>query len=1077
MNPPRNEMVSASAGSGKTRELAARYVRLLLLGVEPWRIVALTFTCKAANEFLDRIIRLLCDLADDPRRAVEYFPDAEPGEITTEKILDALERLVRNAGRLRLGTIDSFFVRMVRAFALELGLPGVIEILQGAAESAARHRVLRHLLRQQGEVEKALFEAFEAYSHGEARLNVASEIMKLIEEYHALFLESGTACKWGNTKSIWPTGCPWYLNTPDHNFEEICTQASKLADQIEDKRALEAFNRSLEELASWRSGASLANRNVKFLTERLLPLIDSLEEGNASFKYARKTISLKGDLAKAVAKLLRTIVGSELNRRLERTRGVSYFLSVYEALHDPEIRAAGGLAFADLPALLHPQRFTQVRLLDYRLDGAIDHWLLDEFQDTSRSQWKALQNLVDEIIQNLTGDRSFFAVGDVKQAIYSFRGGDPGLFHHILTCYNRSTKQPAITLRHLDTTYRLTPPIVEAINEIFCPKSIPDFFPKAARDEWEHTWITHQSGRTELNGYARIVFFDKKTSTAEEDDATDSPANTKTESAQSDYLSQIHQAVFDRLNTLQPWRRGLSCALLCRTNREVREWTQLLRQQQIPCSGEGTGSPALDNDLGAVVQAIVRIAAHPGDTAAFEFLRMTPFANGVSNERLTASDNLREALRSDGFEPTLRRFFAPQFNHLDAFNIGRLADLLAAAADFDSSCASDPDTFLEWLAELETPYRAAPGTVAVMTIHKAKGLEFDVVFVPVTPTRQQGPKGGEIHVMRDQNGEPTAVIELPQKEFVMADTALRQFRLNAQTQMASDMLRLLYVAFTRPRRELHVFCEKPGSGKEQKTDDNPLLDAADFLAARFGKLSNTLEFGDSDWFSAHTMLMPVAASAPRQRTELDPTKLRTRLRRVSHSSMAHPDAALETVNWKNFGTAGVELGLSVHDLFSRIEWLDAIPQSLENFLLNHNWSDRLSGELVFHCLCQEEIFESVFQRPNKKHRLLREAPFEWIRPKKNNRGEWLSGVFDRVIVRHDADGRANSALIVDFKTDTAPPEEIAERYAPQLFGYRDALAAIEGLAPASIELALLHVREGKLLPLNDRSAPRIYRRF
>jgi ATP-dependent helicase/nuclease subunit A len=73
--------------------------------------------------------------------------------------------------------------------------------------------------------------------------------------------------------------------------------------------------------------------------------------------------------------------------------------------------------------------------IDYRLDCKLDHWLLDEFQDTSDLQWEVLRNLADEILQDASGQRSFFYVGDVKQAIYGWRGGNARLFGKILEQY------------------------------------------------------------------------------------------------------------------------------------------------------------------------------------------------------------------------------------------------------------------------------------------------------------------------------------------------------------------------------------------------------------------------------------------------------------------------------------------------------------------------------------------------------------------------------------------------------------------------------------------------------------------
>ena len=88
--------------------------------------------------------------------------------------------------------------------------------------------------------------------------------------------------------------------------------------------------------------------------------------------------------------------------------------------------------------------------MNFRLDSSYDHWLLDEFQDTSRLQWQALRDLVDEVIQSDSGQRSFFYVGDTKQAIYAWRGGDPRLFDEIADFYNASGTQRIDTSEALD---------------------------------------------------------------------------------------------------------------------------------------------------------------------------------------------------------------------------------------------------------------------------------------------------------------------------------------------------------------------------------------------------------------------------------------------------------------------------------------------------------------------------------------------------------------------------------------------------------------------------------------------------
>ncbi|MGH7996268.1 MAG: UvrD-helicase domain-containing protein, partial [Opitutaceae bacterium] len=136
MSDPGHVMIRASAGSGKTHALTNRYLALLARGAEPERIVALTFTRKAAGEFFDRILRALAEAAADPAAARRLGDET----LGPADYLRLLRRMIVAMPRLRLGTLDGFFSRIVRAFALELGLAGDFELLQDHAARRERRR-------------------------------------------------------------------------------------------------------------------------------------------------------------------------------------------------------------------------------------------------------------------------------------------------------------------------------------------------------------------------------------------------------------------------------------------------------------------------------------------------------------------------------------------------------------------------------------------------------------------------------------------------------------------------------------------------------------------------------------------------------------------------------------------------------------------------------------------------------------------------------------------------------------------------------------------------------------------------
>ena len=129
MNRIPNTMIRASAGTGKTYQLTNRFIRLLLYGASPERIIALTFTRKAAGEFFEGILDKLAKAADDPAKAADLAGDIEHAGVGQAEFRAALRRLVDSMGCLSLGTIDSFFHRVLGLFSTEFGLGGRFEMM------------------------------------------------------------------------------------------------------------------------------------------------------------------------------------------------------------------------------------------------------------------------------------------------------------------------------------------------------------------------------------------------------------------------------------------------------------------------------------------------------------------------------------------------------------------------------------------------------------------------------------------------------------------------------------------------------------------------------------------------------------------------------------------------------------------------------------------------------------------------------------------------------------------------------------------------------------------------------------
>ena len=135
-----------------------------------------------------------------------------------------------------------------------------------------------------------------------------------------------------------------------------------------------------------------------------------------------------------------------------------------------------------------------------RLDARIDHVLLDEFQDTSRFQYRVLDPVMDEVIDE-SGTRTFFCVGDVKQAIYGWRGGCRALFDLV------EERLPAGSAVSLDRSWRSSPVVLDAVNRIFTgvAETMPEAEDAATAETWAHDFHPHEAAHDDRPGVRRVV--------------------------------------------------------------------------------------------------------------------------------------------------------------------------------------------------------------------------------------------------------------------------------------------------------------------------------------------------------------------------------------------------------------------------------------------------------------------------------------------------------------------------------------------------------------------------------------------
>jgi len=1033
MTPVGHKMILASAGSGKTHALTHRFVQLLALGAAPERIVALTFTRKAAGEFFDEILKKLARAAGEPDYARRLAGEIGLPALGAADFLRWLRAVVDAMPRLNLGTLDGFFARIVRSFPLELGLAGEFQIMEEAAARRERRRVLRRMFAATGgpdAAQREFIEAFKRATFGVEEKRLARVLDGFLDEHAEKFLDAPNASQWGDPRAIWPEGCAWLDAGARRDAAAKALRAALPWETLNEKQRarLEDFFAALPE---WAPGAPLS-RAVEYVLKNAFDAWPELAE----VVVERKKVALAPEARAALRGMVAGIAGAEIARRLEMTRGLFAVLRGYERTYHEVVRRAGRLTFADVLRLLLPGDGGPVLsagdaaatggarlLIDWRLDAQFDHWLLDEFQDTSFAQWSVLRNLIDEAVQDPERRRSLFYVGDVKQAIFGWRGGDPRLFREIFEHYNAA--QPgAIAAEHLVKSWRSGPAVIALVNRVFGDAAaLRALVPAAAAEAWTREWRDHESAQPQLGGYAEL---------RHADDEAGRFAET---------LKILREA--------EPQRRGLEVAVLVRTNATGAALADFLRREGgLAAVAESDLRVAADNPLTCALLALLRAAAHPGDSLAQEHLRMTPLGAVLATEKLAGYDALTARvlaeLHEEGFAGVLERWLrklAPAIAG-DAFSAERGRLLVAAAAEFDESGSRDVAEFLEFAERFTVRDADTAGVVRVMTVHKAKGLGFDLVILPDLEGKTLAERRGGLAVQKAPDRSVEWVLDLPPRIFAEHDPVLAAHVAAAEAEAAYENLCLLYVAMTRAKRAMHVITETPGAKSASRNFPRLLQET----------LGETWSAGDPHWFEKIEAAAADIAEITTPVLEIATTTPRAPRRPAQRPSKLHANEIDAAQMFALEATASVDFGTAVHALLAEVEWGGA--EAADKFAAE--WAaGGAAAEEALACL-RAPALAGVWRR-GAGAEVWRERAFEVVLD-----GAWLTGVFDRVAIERDAGGRVVRATVFDFKTDRVAGEaDIAaavERHAAQLNVYRRVAAMLAGLPPAAVECELILTR-------------------
>lgn len=771
-------------------------------------VLAITFTNRAATEMRERVLARL--------KAMALGSSSEEQPWPAPMAQAAVSQLLHHYSKLNMRTIDSLLHMLVRLSALQLHLPpdfepvfdttDLLQPLLDEMSEASRHDAELEGLWQEACAQMLLHTTYKGYSGRKLRERVGKV---------ASFLLTAPRSK---------------------NFATTTEIAEKLAELRENFRYLA---QSMEACAQ-EEGLLLSGRISPGLHKGTLEWRGIKENGVESTFYKKDDLSCcvnKGSPApsaraeqvyaeakKAAALLLGD--GSVLEHSLHIMPFVELAQQCLEKLPEYQ-RRSGRIAHALIPLYARQSSSAGVSEAFCRMGARLHHILVDEFQDTSKEQWAALRPLVMEA---LAQGGSLRLVGDIKQAIYSWRGGDAELFDSVVRdpALLRAAGPDGLKLDPLPKNYRSKERIVTWNNQFFHLltqeqgyDALNELLPNAVTDQL----FSAANADPEQNALAALIRTFSDASQEYQHSGGLVCMNPIMAESKEDLLLKLEQAVPARVRELgqrHPWK---ALCVLTRSNEQANLVANWLLAAHIPVMTEGSLLLAQQPLIRQCVALLSALSCPDDDLAFWSVLtaqELLPPLPGLNRELLrdwgTGRKNLMRQFQEDFplpwgvyFEPlynaatlltpydTVRELFTrwqvrQRFPEADGFLLRFLE--IVHAAEQQGLC--DISSFLDYWnkrgLEEKSPLPDSIDAVSVMTIHKAKGLEFELVILP----------WNNFSVRAHTEQLETFEVQGLRGISTMCQ-ALGQTYVNHMTDQAREALHLLYVAWTRPKSELHCF--------------------------------------------------------------------------------------------------------------------------------------------------------------------------------------------------------------------------------------------------------------------------------
>ena len=859
-NPLQSVWVEASAGTGKTKVLSDRVLRLLLDDVNPLRILCLTYTKAAAVEMNSRISERLSEWAViDNHKLSENLHKLLGAEIKnekeekkyTDKARTLFAKLLDTPGGIKIQTIHSFCTDVLKRFPLEAGISPYFTVLEEQETDDVLAQIKTDILLQENYADNQELNAAIRFFTENMKETTFPEMLKEITEHRH---EMVAVIEKHKNLAGFITDLSQKLGVSDSD--------SKIKFQAEYMRDLKHREPEIKaNIMAWQHGTATTDKPKAEICANIVANNYSPQDYDAykscfftadNGLRAEKSLATKG--AKDADSELMTRLFAEQQRLLiceakikklrlyQSTKAAFTIVCEINQRYEQYKHAKSCMDFADLILKTREllQNSSARQWVLYKLDGGVDHILLDEAQDTSPEQWDIVAALCDDFFSGesaKTQNRTIFVVGDRKQSIFSFQGADPDKFDAMSKMFEQKAKAANKEFRriNLDVSFRSAPAILEAVNKIFAVSAAANgVIPQG--EKLEHLPIrAGEFGKVSI--WPLIKAETQKTTETYEN--WEPPMERLSKTAVDTQMAQaiakrIRQMLDKSANTSKPLHCRDFMVLVRTRNNFVTEFIRACKQEHINISG--ADKMLLSGEI--AVQDLISLGKfllYPQDSLSLAEVLTSPLFsidsglledlcyNRALNEslwdRIRASENetcrnicheLKTLLGNlDYVRPyELFNFVLSQMNGRKKF-IARMGQEVEDPLDefinltlaYEQKQIPSLRGFISWFAQSEKEIKRESDeqetdAVRLLTVHHSKGLQAPIVFLPDTSKPPSERKKQQLLF-----ADKFAYYPLNAESY---DDVCNQIHEKKHFKEMEEYRRLLYVALTRAEDQLFI---------------------------------------------------------------------------------------------------------------------------------------------------------------------------------------------------------------------------------------------------------------------------------